>query len=61
MSTAPPTRAPQDSPPVAATAPRRLMPVLLTGVFMAALDTAGTVSALVGPDPAGATLFLVTC
>lgn len=28
---------------------------------LAALDTAGTVSALVGPDPAGATLFLVTC
>lgn len=28
---------------------------------LAALDTAGTVSALVGTDPAGATLFLVTC
>lgn len=28
---------------------------------LAALDTAGTVSSLVGPDPAGATLFLVTC
>lgn len=28
---------------------------------LAALDKAGTVSALVGPDPAGSTLFLVTC
>lgn len=28
---------------------------------LAALDTAGTVSALIGPDPASATLFLVTC
>lgn len=26
-----------------------------------ALDTAGTVSALIGPDPAAATLFAVTC
>ncbi|MBK6469940.1 MAG: MFS transporter [Betaproteobacteria bacterium] len=36
MSTAPPKEAPKD----ATAAPRRLMPVLLTGVFMAALDTA---------------------
>ena len=28
---------------------------------LAALDTAGTVTALVGPDPAAATLFFVTC
>jgi len=28
---------------------------------LAALDTAGTVTALVGPDPAGATLFMVAC
>lgn len=28
---------------------------------LAALDTAGTVSALVGPDPVNATMFLVTC
>lgn len=28
---------------------------------LAALDTAGTVTAIVGPDPAGATLFAVVC
>lgn len=28
---------------------------------LAALDTAGTVSALVGPDPVTGTMFLVTC
>ena len=28
---------------------------------LAALDTAGTVTDIVGPDPAGSTLFMVTC
>ena len=28
---------------------------------LAALDTAGTVTDIVGPDPAGGTLFMVTC
>lgn len=28
---------------------------------LAALDTAGTVAAIVGPDPVNATMFLVTC
>lgn len=28
---------------------------------LAALDTAGTVTALVGPDPAGGTMFMVVC
>jgi hypothetical protein len=28
---------------------------------IAALDTAGTVTDIVGPDPAGSTLFMVTC
>ncbi|MDP2007093.1 MAG: MFS transporter [Rubrivivax sp.] len=40
MSTAPLPQTPQDTSSGAASAPRRLMPVLLTGVFMAALDTA---------------------
>lgn len=28
---------------------------------LAALDTAGTVAAIVGPDPAGGTMFFATC
>ena len=28
---------------------------------LAALDTAGTVSALIGPDPNGSTIFMVVC